>query len=87
MCGFAGYILSDKVWQNEDYATKDLLNISKVIYHRGPDDNGVYADTENRLGLAFQRLSILDLSEEAMQPMISDCRKWVVVFNREISTC
>ena len=84
MCGFAGYILSDKVWQNEDYATKDLLNISKVIYHRGPDDNGVYADTENRLGLAFQRLSILDLSVHAKQPMISRNREWIIVFNGEI---
>ena len=49
----------DKVWENEDYATEDLSNISRLIYHRGPDDNGIYTDKENKLGLAFQRLSIL----------------------------
>ncbi len=84
MCGFAGYLLSDKVWENEAYATEDLLNISKLIYHRGPDDNGVYADKENRLGLAFQRLSILDLSVHAKQPMISKSMDWIIVFNGEI---
>ena len=35
MCGFAGYLLSDKVWESEGYTTEDLSNISKLIYHRG----------------------------------------------------
>ncbi|RPH06483.1 MAG: asparagine synthase (glutamine-hydrolyzing) [Alphaproteobacteria bacterium TMED93] len=84
MCGFAGYILSDRVWENEDYTKHDLLNISKLIYHRGPDDNGIYSDKENKLGLAFQRLSILDLSVHAKQPMISKSFDWIIVFNGEI---
>ena len=84
MCGFAGYLLSDKVWENEDYATEDLSNISRLIYHRGPDDNGIYTDKENKLGLAFQRLSILDLSINAKQPMISKSMDWIIVFNGEI---
>ena len=55
MCGFSGYVLSDNVWQNEAQAKEDLSNISKLIYHRGPDDNGIYTNKENKLGLAFQK--------------------------------
>ena len=84
MCRFTGYLLSNKSWKNSKETKQDLLNLSEGILHRGPDSGKVFLDEENKLGLAFQRLSILDLSEEAMQPMISDCRKWVVVFNGEI---
>ena len=84
MCGFSGYVLSDKVWQNEKYAREDLSNISKLIYHRGPDDNGIYINKENKLGLAFQRLSIIDLSGDAKQPMISQNMDWIIVFNGEV---
>ncbi len=84
MCGFVGYVLSEKNWDNEIFVIEDLLNISKRIYHRGPDDNGLYADKENKLGLAFQRLSIIDLSDNAKQPMTSQSTEWIIVFNGEI---
>ena len=84
MCGFSGYVLSDKVWQNESHTKEDLSNISKLIYHRGPDDNGIYINTDNKLGIAFQRLSIIDLSGHAKQPMISQNMDWVIVFNGEV---
>ena len=84
MCGFSGYVLSDKVWQNESYTNEDLLNISKLIYHRGPDDNGIYTNKHNKLGIAFQRLSIIDLSGHAKQPMISQSMDWIIVFNGEV---
>ncbi len=84
MCGFSGYVLSDKVWQNESHTKEDLANISKLIYHRGPDDNGIYTNTDNKLGIAFQRLSIIDLSGHAKQPMISQNMDWVIVFNGEV---
>ena len=54
MCGFSGYVLSDKVWQNEAYTNEDLSNISKLIYHRGPDDNGIYTNKQSKLGVAFK---------------------------------
>ena len=37
MCGFVGYVLSERAWENEDNTIEDLLNVSKLIYHRGPD--------------------------------------------------
>ena len=84
MCGFVGYVLSEKIWENEKYTFADLRSIAKLIYHRGPDDNGIYINQENKLGLAFQRLSILDLSMDAKQPMISKSSDWIIVFNGEI---
>ena len=84
MCGFAGYILNEKKWENLENTVADLTNISKKIFHRGPDDKGILADEKNKLGMAFQRLSILDLSKDARQPMVSNCKKWIIVFNGEI---
>ncbi len=84
MCGFAGYILTEKTWENRETTLVDLTNISKKIMHRGPDDRKVFIDEMDKLGLVFQRLSILDLSKNAMQPMISKCKNWLLVFNGEI---
>ena len=73
-----------KFGKMKTYAREDLGNISKLIYHRGPDDNGIYINTDNKLGIAFQRLSIIDLSGHAKQPMISQSMDWVIVFNGEV---
>ena len=62
MCGIGGYSLS--VGGNPD---SDWLNTaSKLLSHRGPDDNGVYEDQSNLVGLVHTRLSILDLSERVI---------------------
>lgn len=50
--------------------------------HRGPDAQGVWSDEGIILG--HNRLSILDLSKNANQPMISTCGRYVLVFNGEI---
>ena len=84
MCGFFGYILRENVWEGEYNTKKDLENISSKIVHRGPDEKNILIDERHKLGLAFQRLSILDLSNNAMQPMISKCKNWIIVFNGEI---
>ena len=49
------------------------------LKHRGPDDSGYYID--KNLSLGFRRLSIIDLSKKANQPMIDDN---VIIFNGEI---
>jgi asparagine synthase (glutamine-hydrolysing) len=62
------------------------LNIDKTIgeltAHRGPDNLGVY-ESEN-VTLIHNRLSIIDLSKEADQPMKSLDGRYVIVFNGEI---
>jgi asparagine synthase (glutamine-hydrolysing) len=50
--------------------------------HRGPDDEGVYADDTCVLG--HRRLSIIDLSEKGHQPFLSDDGRYQLVYNGEI---
>lgn len=52
--------------------------------HRGPDGRGVWTSSCGRVGLAHQRLAIIDLSVNANQPFKLDSDNYVVVFNGEI---
>lgn len=76
MCGFVGFI--------GDF-DNDLLESSiRSIQHRGPDDTGSFFDSKNSIGFGFSRLAIQDLSQAGHQPMMSDDRSVVIVFNGEI---
>jgi asparagine synthase (glutamine-hydrolysing) len=52
--------------------------------HRGPDDKGEFFDEKNLVGLAHQRLSIIDLSKTGHQPMKDSSGKVTIAFNGEI---
>ena len=92
MCGING-ILSNFFDQNNqtnsnrrnELVTK--LNVmNKLIKHRGPDGDGVWVSnnsTKNNIGLGHVRLSIIDLSTAANQPLL-DQQGNVLVFNGEI---
>lgn len=54
------------------------------MYHRGPDDAGVWWSEDGCVGLAHRRLSIIDLSPSGHQPMIDDVGQFCIVFNGEI---
>lgn len=74
MCGIAGFV---------GFEDKDLLNrMCGSVAHRGPDDKGSYSDSDVSLGHA--RLSIIDLSERARQPMSNEDGSVRLVFNGEI---
>lgn len=60
-----------------------IQQMNRAIRHRGPDDNGNWADESKSIYLGHQRLSILDLSENGHQPMHSSERH-SIVFNGEI---
>ena len=76
MCGICGIV---------GYLNEEELNIMNTsIEHRGPDASGTYVDTENFVSLAHRRLSIIDLSENGNQPMISKDNNVIIVFNGEI---
>ncbi|MBU5477605.1 asparagine synthase (glutamine-hydrolyzing) [Eubacterium sp. MSJ-13] len=72
MCGILG---------GNDFSLNYNSGIRKVE-HRGPD--GIKVDKYNDFILAFARLSIIDLSEKAMQPMDSEDKSIHIVFNGEI---
>ncbi|MCP0914335.1 MULTISPECIES: asparagine synthase (glutamine-hydrolyzing) [Legionella] len=81
MCGIAG-ILNTKKIKIENLKHK-LAVMNKLIAHRGPDDQGIWTNKENSIGLAHRRLSIIDLSQHAHQPMIAPTGD-VIVYNGEI---
>jgi asparagine synthase (glutamine-hydrolysing) len=58
--------------------------MSDAITHRGPDDSGHWWDEDIGLALGHRRLSIVDLSAEGHQPMVSRDGRFVIVFNGEI---
>ena len=81
MCGIAGiYQLQSAPIAALD---KKLQVMNKLIAHRGPDDEGVWMGPNQVIGLAHRRLSIIDLSQNAHQPMLAQTGE-VIVFNGEI---
>lgn len=80
MCGVVGYVISGRTGACADSAT--ALSMAARIAHRGPDDEGAWA--EGQVALAHRRLSILDLSPAGHQPMHSVCGRYVLAFNGEI---
>jgi asparagine synthase (glutamine-hydrolysing) len=55
-----------------------------VQQHRGPDNQGIYVSDDNQIGLGHNRLSIIDLSSNAHQPMTDESGQLHIVFNGEI---
>ncbi len=78
MCGFVGFANSKLVVDRE----KTVQEMMDSIIHRGPDSSGIHSDEQVTLG--FRRLMIIDLSEEASQPMYNEDKSCVLVFNGEI---
>jgi len=91
MCGIVGYsINNEKKFFSEEDDEKDLsefLNLDSAtssLSHRGPDDEGTFIDKDKGIGLGHRRLSIIDLSSEGHQPMLSSDKSITLVFNGEI---
>lgn len=81
MCGIAGFLAPPT---GGECAHRAAQAMAARLVHRGPDDGGVWTDPETGVGLAHRRLSILDLSAEGQQPMLSGDGRFVLVFNGEI---
>ncbi|MBC7391199.1 MAG: asparagine synthase (glutamine-hydrolyzing) [Opitutaceae bacterium] len=77
MCGIAGYITVNNI------LTEETLNqFLKCQHHRGPDASGKFIAPG--VGLAHNRLSILDTSTKANQPFTSSDGRYVMVYNGEV---
>ena len=82
MCGIAGHF----AWR-ADASRVDgdaLVRTRDRMAARGPDGKGLWLDASRRVGLAHRRLSIIDPSARAAQPMVLDHGRLVVTFNGEI---
>jgi len=78
MCGIAGYYLFNSTY----FEATELRNMAQSTAHRGPDSTGFFSD--EIVGLAHNRLSIIDLNNSANQPMISHDKNFIIVYNGEI---
>jgi asparagine synthase (glutamine-hydrolysing) len=81
MCGFTGVYQPDGA---DPDATATLRRMMLALHHRGPDASGEWLDAAHGIALGHRRLSIVDLSVEGNQPMISASGRWVLSFNGEI---
>jgi len=79
MCGLVA-ILSPGVPIREDL----LAVMRDRLIHRGPDNGSSWLGLNQRVGLAHRRLSIIDMSHSADQPMVSADGSLRIVFNGEI---
>ena len=86
MCAIAGIVSS-----HINFVTQDKLQqMAAVLQHRGNDAEGFWMNDTKTIGFAHKRLSIIDLSENAAQPMHfplfnkSNEIKYTIVYNGEI---
>ncbi len=79
MCGITGIFAFNLVGKF------NLINVTaatQALHKRGPDNQGIY--TDQFVGLGHSRLSIIDTSSAANQPMWDPTRRYCMVFNGEI---
>lgn len=82
MCGIFGFVEAGPRAQAASQA--DLEEGMSRIRHRGPDGEGTWVSDNGQVGLSHVRLSIIDLSESAAQPMASDDGRYVMTYNGEV---
>jgi len=83
VCGIAGF------WQPganipRDELERSAIAMARAIAHRGPDFQAGWADPDAGIGFGHARLSIIDLTAAANQPMHSLDKRYTIVFNGEI---
>jgi asparagine synthase (glutamine-hydrolysing) len=78
MCGITGIFN----FNGEKCRIKDIKKMCDALAHRGPDDKGYFID--NYLALGHRRLSIIDLSSAAHQPMFKKNTNLIIIYNGEI---
>ncbi len=79
MCGFTGIVYSDS---SRTIDPDTYTRLTEILSHRGPDNLGCFRD--DRIDLIHHRLSIIDPTDQANQPMKDPNTGNVVVFNGEI---
>ena len=82
MCGIAGQFAYHYAALPVD--RDEIRSIRDRMASRGPDGAGEWYSEDERVGFAHRRLSIIDLSDRAAQPMISADGSLVITFNGEI---
>lgn len=79
MCGITGIFAFNLVGK---FNLINITSATSALHKRGPDNQGIY--TDNFVGLGHRRLSIIDTSAIANQPMWDDEKRYCIIFNGEI---
>jgi len=78
MCGISGIYKFDK----KEVQSSVIEKINNTLVHRGPDAGDV--KIFNHIALGHRRLSIIDLSDNANQPMATEDNRYTIVYNGEV---
>lgn len=79
MCGIAGQFAI-----SENLSANKAKTMSSALVHRGPDGDGIFVNEKRSVALIHRRLSIIDLTANARQPMSTRNGRFTLVFNGEI---
>ncbi len=80
MCGYVGCLYNAAKRYSETEKIQ-FENMTNLLYHRGPDDQGYFRDEHVQFG--FRRLSIIDL-DAGHQPLAYENERYILMFNGEI---
>ena len=81
MCGILGLINFNK---DQIFDTLQIQKMNNKVVHRGPNNSGYWHNNQKSIYFAHRRLSILDLSNNGSQPMLSSKKNKVIIYNGEI---
>ncbi len=82
MCGINGCF---SFGENNFTVTENYIKkMRDTMSHRGPDGAGHWISEDKKIGFGHRRLSIIDLSKNASQPMSNEDKSIWIVFNGEI---
>jgi asparagine synthase (glutamine-hydrolysing) len=79
MCGITGLYAFNEIGR---FNLINLARATGILEKRGPDDQGMFL--RRHIGLGHRRLSVIDLSDNAKQPMADESGRYTIVFNGEI---
>ncbi len=82
MCGISGFIQFSPA--REETLRAAARKMADALVHRGPDDAGEWVEPRAGIALSHRRLSVVDLSPEGRQPMVSADENYVITYNGEI---
>lgn len=81
MCGIAGFVATEP---SGAVAVDRLQQINAAMQNRGPDGEGFWYSDDASIALAHRRLAVIDLSDQAAQPMVDASGDFVISYNGEI---
>lgn len=84
MCGIAGLVDMQGLHNDTVDSGKLIRQMTNALIHRGPDGGGTIALDFGRTYLGHRRLSIIDLSSRANQPMQTADGRYTIVYNGEV---